>query len=448
MKRKRFYSLFSMRFISFVALWIGISNSLAYAQTTIDTILSNQILFDNNQLSIQPVLNQSWDFQHKKNCLTIQGAFYNQSNAVNTQVAHALLFNSFIDETIKERTFKKLRSTNGYEDEARWSLQYGHYSPKLKLSYFFHYTYRNMRQMVFNKESFEFVFAGNKMFEGDTISINDLQFRYVAYNQLQFGLSKTITKANHRVVIGAAISVLQSPQYLHLSADRSSIYTAPYGEYLDVKYNMQAEQANNGAPEFFSFKGTGMSADMHVSYQKNQNWMLRFNVFDVGFIKYSNEINSYKGDSAIKFEGIVIDNILNFTTPTIFKDFKSDSLFKILNIENSKKSFVYIHPVTFQLCFSKTIIHYKGMISIGIQHKTQSKYYPYVWSKFSYACKHHFVPSVSVGFGGYSYYNIGIDLTKRIRVCDVSIGSTNILGLFIPQHFTSSSLYFRASFVF
>jgi hypothetical protein len=95
MTRKRFYSLFSIRIYCVLALWIGLTNSLIFAQSSMDTSMINQVLFDNNQMSIQPVLNQSWDFLHKKNCLSVQGAFYNQSNAVNTQVTHAFLFNSF-----------------------------------------------------------------------------------------------------------------------------------------------------------------------------------------------------------------------------------------------------------------------------------------------------------------------------------------------------------------
>lgn len=414
----------------------------------IDTIYVHSPLFNNNTLNNQSILNQSWNYPSNKNYLNIQGAFFNQSNAVNTQIAYAILFKSFIDDAMKQRTFKQLKKNNGYEDEARWALQYAHYNPKCNLTYSFAYTYRNMRNMTFNKEAFQFVFAGNKMFEDDTISLNQVNFNYIAYNQLQVGISKTIQKPTHNVIIGGAISVLQSPQYLSLKADKSSIYTAPYGEYLDIKYNLQAQQANNGAPEFFSFKGTGMSADFHLSYQRKQNWMLRFNVNDIGFIKYSNEINTYKGDSAIKFEGIVIDNILNFTTPSIFKDFKADSLFKILNIENSKKSFLIIHPVTFQLAFSKMILKQRAMITVGVQHKTLPKYYPYVWGKFSYNCKHNFIPSVHVGFGGYSYYNLGVELAKKIGVASICIGSNNILGLIIPQHFTSSSLYIRASVVF
>ena len=435
-------------FLLFIVLMISMHSIYALRIKQDSTFDISNTLFKYNQFTIQPILNNAWNYKQKKNYLNIQGAFYNQSNAINTQIAHAILFKSFVDDKIKNRTFNKLRTNNGYEDEARWSIQYAHYSPKLKLSYSFAYTYRNMRNMVFNKEAFQFVFAGNKMFEDDTINIDKLAFEYMAYNQLQVGISKMIEKKNNCIVLGAAISVLQSPQYLSLKANNSSIYTAPYGEYLEVKYNMQAQQANNGAPEFFSFKGTGLSADFHVSYQRSQNWMLRFNVSDFGFVKYSNEINSYKGDSAIKFEGIVINDILNFTTPNIFKDFKSDSLFKILNIENSKKSFTVFHPVTFNLAFSKVILAGRGIVTIGVQQKTQAKYLPFVWSKFSYQCKRNFVPSVNVAFGGYSYYNLGFELAKKIRSVSVVVGSNNMLGLFIPQHFTSSSLYLRTSIVF
>jgi hypothetical protein len=103
---------------------------------------------------------------------------------------------------------------------------------------------------------------------------------------------------------------------------------------------------------------------------------------------------------------------------------------------------------TFQASYSQFILHKKGLLTLGVQYKMLPNYYPLIYAKFSYQLAHGFIPSASASFGGYSYYNIGAELSKTFRFGVVSVGSTNLLGVFLTNHFTSSSIYLRAAVIF
>jgi hypothetical protein len=408
-------------------------------------------LFQYNSLANPVILSSPWNYHDKRNYIAIQGFQGNQSTAINTDFVHAILLNKPIDSQLKNNTFKKLKPSNVYEDEISAELYYARYSETSKLlgkHYFFvGYQYRNFRTMIFDKDAFKFVFAGNKQFEEDTIHIENTSFNYTGFNQFQIGLNKIYEKNNKSYTFGFGISLLQSPVNIKISARQSSIYTALDGEYLDIKYNLKINQANQGPPEFFSFKGAGMSVDLGFSYFNSVKNSFRFSIKDLGFIKYTNDINSYYGDSTVHFEGIAIDNIFQYTTPTILTNFKADSLFKILNIGTNKNAFSSLLPTAFQASYSHFVLHKNGLITVGVQYKLLPHYLPLVYGKFSYAFKHGLVPSLSASFGGYSYYNVGVELSKTFKNGSLTAGTTNLLGVVATSHFTSSSIYLRLAIV-
>jgi hypothetical protein len=409
-------------------------------------------LFQYSCLSVPSILSSPWNYTQKKNYLSIQGFQGNNSNAVQTNFVHAILLNKSLDASIKEGTFRKLKKKNLYEDEINAELTYAHYVEHCKFlgkHYFFvSYKFRNMRNMKFDKEAFQLIFTGNKQFEEDTINIANTVFDYTGFNQYQIGINKIYEKESKTYTFGAALSLLQSPVNINLRARNSSIYTALDGEYLDVKYNMAVNQANQGPPEFFSFKGTGLGLDLNFGYFNNQKNAFRISATDLGFIKYTKDINNLKADSNLRFEGIQIDNILHYTQPSIFTNFEADSLFKILNVRATKKAYTNMLASTFQASYSQFILHKKGLLTLGVQYKMLPNYYPLIYAKFSYQLAHGFIPSASASFGGYSYYNIGAELSKTFRFGVVSVGSTNLLGVFLTNHFTSSSIYLRAAVIF
>ena len=51
--------------------------------------------------------------------------------------------------------------------------------------------------------------------------------------------------------------------------------------------------------------------------------------------------------------------------------------------------------------------------------------------------------SVTGGGGGYSWFNLGVEFAKRWKHFDLTIGTSNLLGLVVPTHYTGTGVYLR-----
>jgi Family of unknown function (DUF5723) len=383
--------------------------------------------------------------------------FHNISNAVNTDISRSFLFNGFIDQAMKDRTYKQLKKNNTYEDGVGGHVAYvqmirSKLNPDKGWQFSINYQYANNRFLHFGDQALKFALSGNAMFENDTIHFNKLVFDNRAYNKLSASLQR-VKKTQHGTwYYGGGLSLLQGIQNTHITLDNSSLYTAPDGEWLDVKYKLHYQQSTIGAPNFFAPKGLGGAADLYLSYEHKKDnaldYYIRFSATDIGFIRWQRDIAHYDGDSAIRFEGLVINNLLNFSTPSYLTNFGKDSLFAILHVTQSGKSYNTVMPMKFALTYGHALCKGKAMMNVGANYQLLPGYIPQLWGKFSYGCKYGFVPSISASFGGYSYYNVGLELSKLFRYGQISIGSQNVAGLIIPSHVTASSVYARLGLSF
>jgi hypothetical protein len=51
--------------------------------------------------------------------------------------------------------------------------------------------------------------------------------------------------------------------------------------------------------------------------------------------------------------------------------------------------------------------------------------------------------SVSAGGGNYSLFNLGAEFSKSWKYFDFALGTSNLIGLVAPAHYTGTGLYLR-----
>lgn len=404
-----------------------------------------------NSYGLNEVYENGFDYRHQSNYVGVNFSFGHNSNAVSSGLAYNFISNGYIDSTKKEKVYAQLQGKNKYEDRLISGLTYAHVisSKKEEEKYllYFKYAYNNERNILFTNDALQIALSGNKRFEDDTAVLGKTQLTSLAWNQYGIGFSKLCYKPNFHIYWGITASLLSSPQYNSLKLEDSYLYTAELGEYLDVKYNIDFRQVDPGAPEFFSFKGTGFLADAHLSYGKPNNYSIRFSAENLGFIKYKKEVNRYAGDSSIHFEGIDVMGLNSFGGSG-FSNFNADSLFTILSIQKSTESFTYTLPFAMNLSFHKALFAQQGMLSIGLNYRYLPQYYPFFWTKYMHGFKRNYMLGGSLAFGGYTKFNIGVEAGKEWKNFRVNVGSNSLFGFFMPKTYTSSSLYVRVAATF
>ncbi|MCW3127191.1 MAG: hypothetical protein JWO03_2849 [Bacteroidetes bacterium] len=367
--------------------------------------------------------------------------FHVNSNALMTTFAGAFLTGKEITDQMKGRVVNYAPKLIKYEDEMKAGLSYKHYFKKPSVTLYVSYYHRNMRFLTTSRDGFELIFYGNKRFEDKTADLSNIHFENLMYNQYSVGISKS----DGHFFGGINLSFLQGFNDQQLTNSKGSLYTAPYGEYLDVAYNLSFNQANNGASKFFDLDGKGFSADLQLGYNTDK-FRISFTVQDLGLITWKGKTTNYTGDTALRYNGIVINDLTNLAGSGL-AGLKLDSVFGVLGPKKTNKAYATNLPTTFQLNYSQLIKLKKHdmILTASISTRLLQNYYAYGYVKAAFLLDHSWTTSVSAGAGGYSLFNLGMDVGKRWRNLDFIIGSNNLIGSLLPMYFPGSSGYFRVT---
>jgi hypothetical protein len=231
-----------------------------------------------------------------------------------------------------------------------------------------------------------------------------------------------VSKAIGHFFVGLNISFLQGFNNQQFTNTHGSLYTAPFGEYLDLSYNMVFNQSNTSSSKFFDMNGSGFSADLQVVYHTAKS-RFSFTVQDLGSIAWNKNTLNYVGDTAIHYDGIRVDDITKG-----LQGINLDSLATVLTPHKSTRAYTTTLPTTIQASFSQLIKLKKSsmILTIGINTHLLHNYYAYGYVKTAFLLPHDWTTAVSLGAGGYSLCNLGVDV-----------------GSILPMYYPGCSAYFR-----
>jgi hypothetical protein len=328
-----------------------------------------------------------------------------------------------------------------YEDELKAGLSYKHYFKKPALQLYVSFYHRNLRTLMTSSDAFKLVFEGNAPFENQTASLNNIQFENLMYNQYSIGVSKT----DGHFMVGVNLSYLQGFTNQQIKNPNGSLYTAPYGEYLDLSYNLTFNEATPGASHFFDVNGQGLSADLRFEYNTG-NSRFSFTVQDLGYITWGKHAVNYTGDTSLRYSGIVINDITSLAGSGL-QGLKLDSVIAALGPKKTTNEYSTTLPATFQATFSQLfkLRSHSMIVTAGINTRLIADYYAYGYIKTTFLLDHQWATSVSAGAGGYSLFNLGYDFGRKWKNFDFLLGTNNLIGCLLPMYYPGSSFYLRVA---
>jgi hypothetical protein len=395
--------------------------------------------FDNTHtyISLSPLLSESY----AENTVQLDAELQVNSNSVLTTFAASFLFNKTITDDNKKASLLFGGKQLKYQDELKTGITYKHYFKKSGVGIYVSYYHRNTRSLVTTRDAFELLFYGNKKFEDKTADLSNIHFENMMYNQYSIGISKS----DGHFYIGANLSFLQGFNDQQLTNTKGGLYTATYGEYLDLSYNMTFNQSNTDASKFFDLNGTGFSADLQLGYNTERS-RFSFTVQDLGSISWNKKAINYTGDTTIHYDGIAFNNITNITGGGL-SGINLDSTINALVPSKTAKSYSTFLPATIQFTYSRLfkLKKHSMILTAGINTKILPNYYAYGFVKTTFLLGQNWSTGVSAGGGGYSLFNLGVDVGKKWRNLDFILGTSNLIGSILPMYYPGSSVYLRVA---
>lgn len=377
-----------------------------------------------------------------RNRITVDFDYSANSNGAPMNMVYALLFRNEITPALKGRGSNNIKDMLRLEDFMKTGLTYRHHIKRWDGEVFFSYHHRQMRNVNATKGLYDLVFYGNARFAGDTVDISNLRVQNYIYNQYTGGIRKQIDYGKLQMEFGIGLSFLQIINQQDISTRDSWIYTAEDGDTIRVKYDLTFNNAREGANTFFQRNGLGASGDIHLAFMNRDKWKLSVDFLDVGYMYFRKTPVNYSAAKEIEFRGIVLPNLLNFS-PQTFDTLNLDSAVRSYLPTKTNNQYNLFIPFTASIAFSKPLLNNRLVLTFGYQYRFLPGYYGYGYVKANYFMKKNMVVSVTGGGGGYSWFNLGVEFSKRWKYFDLTIGSSNLLGTLIPTHYTGTGLYLR-----
>lgn len=401
----------------------------------------NPLQFNYTGTSINNPFTQGWR-EGATNRLTVDFDYFNNSNAAPASLTYAFLFKNEITGKMKDLTDSRIKKFLRYDDFMKTGLTYSHYFKKWDGKVILGYYHRQFRNISATKDAFQTAFYGNARFEGDTADLSNLQFNNYLYNQLSLGIQKKVDYGNYQMHFGIVGSFLQCFNHQQIETREAWIYTAPDADSLSVQYDLTLNIGREGATKFFQLNGAGASVDFNMAFGNRDNWKLSLDVFDIGYMTFRKAPTNYSAQKFIVFKGIVLPSLLEFSSQT-FDTLNLDSTIKAMLPGKTNSKYSVFMPFTAQAVFSKSLLHNKLVLNVGLQYRHLPGYYVYGFAKVNYFIKPDMVFSGSVGAGAYSICNVGVEFSKSWKYFDLTLGTSNLLGVVAPMYFSGTSIFLR-----
>ncbi len=239
----------------------------------------------------------------------LEGKVNIYSNALNQDFIQALYLGDYLNADIKEgvdlqsRNYLFAETRMGLGIEVKTRLKEGSRFRNIFGMRIFNQRFIHAN---FNADSYQLLFFGNTLFQSEDAYLNKLEYNDMHYSGLQLFYGKEWINGQHRHTLLSRPSLLIGHSYQRLFFDSGKLYTALFGEFLNLEANYTYQEVNPN--NTFSINGLGAGIDLIYQYKNDeQDWSISAGLEDLGMIRWMNQAESVSKDTSLWLQGAVSD---------------------------------------------------------------------------------------------------------------------------------------------
>ena len=284
---------------------------------------------------------------------------------------------------------------------------------------------------------------GRPEYAEQVADLGNFKFNLLRYQQFRFGWDWK-GDATHGS-FGCAFSLLSGEQNIYINAPFADLYTAGDGTYMDLLLRMNVQQTDVNNRKFFAQNGMGLSTDFYYELPYiflKKHGRIKFEVKDLGFIRWSSNSMNYSADSLYHYDGVNVADL--FHLHSVSSLLNTDS---IVNNNTKREKQQYTTYIPFTIDIHTKVFYGKHMaFEKGItwwHNNTSALPYYYVKLHFLLGKKKNSDVAYLMGYGGYGGFNAGVeakfDFAKHYSV---HIADNYLFSGFLPNS-TGMGVYFK-----
>ena len=378
-----------------------------------------------------------------------------ESGSLDKSFLNTMLYGGYISEIKKTRWINSGEENNVLYSEINNRLSYtfkkNNYSFGISLSD------RNILNTSFSDDLLRLVFEGNFNYQNKTLDFGGTSIRADRFQQYTFTYGTNIKK----VKVTTSLSYLAGNHHLSYIIEKGSLYTAAFGNSLDIAYDMSAFVSDTTSLNPFKNNGNGLALGLSTEFKFKEK-TIHISFSDLGFIMWDPTSFNLATDSNFNFSGIEVENILSFSDSVIQENNINDGI-----LNTNQVSFKSYIPANFHFRISGySNYKYLKNYTLGIQAKWQpyldntplsfakirqgfneSNFKNLYYIKSILNAKYcNIIPTLS--YGGYSSYtNLGLALSKG-KKHNLTLGTHHLEDVLKKNSAKAISFYFNIKFKF
>lgn len=278
----------------------------------------------------------------------------------------------------------------------------------------------------FTDDLYEFSIMGNQFFEDQQMIFSGSNFTNFRVQSL--GLGTFFSSRTNQVSLGLQLNYLNPNFFFRAKSLTGYLYTAENGSYLDLSSELEGQSAGSLNNGFLRSNGSGVSLNVFLNTQiqlldsEKPHANLTLELTDVGFLNLNKNVRQFKQDTLILgYRGVDLFEINNLDSLSEMLDF---------NLQENTESFNYTLPFYAHLSLEQKFAQHS--LKIGVINRNLEAYKTYVYLSDYHRLSDHFSALYQLGYGGYSYFNLGSGLRYTNQHFDIQLNTRNITA-FLAQ---------------
>lgn len=301
---------------------------------------------------------------------------------------------------------------------------------------FVNYRITRHQSFKFSDDFGRFFFKGNKQFAGDSIVADDLRYLTTRYDNIQVGWMSSFTIKNRPANLSISTGVSRGLEYRKIKIHKGRIFTEENGDYVDVRLDMEAQQAVFSPLQIASHSGFGALADINFNMMLSQKSSIGISISDLGFIGWDNRSSQYgRADSTVRFEGVFIPS-LDSLSSSEYSARLGDSIVTRFQIPYTVGGFSTALPTKIKINYTMSFTP-KNFVSVKLNLMAFTTYRPQLAFESLNFIGSNFYSTSGIAFGGFGpfdvYQRVGWQINKRFYT---GIGLFGIEGIILPNLLT------------
>lgn len=387
----------------------------------------------------------------KGNVISLKADLQVNSTAITNQFLYDFYNGRYLTDDLKKKNSARMKDVNllGYRFDAALAFTVADTGNRNN-GFFGILEHHDRMELSFDKEFFDLYFFGNAQYTGKLAELDDLSLDILTFQQLKAGIYRSFGKSNKHQA-GFALGFCKGQKNLSVDVNEAALFTEQDAMYVSLDADMSLHRSDSSSSDLKAVNGVGASADLFWKFTDKHNNHFSLALSDIGCIKWSSRSQQYSRDTAYRFEGFEVKDMLDLSSTT-FSGKTKDSILNEFSFADKRGSYTTWLPLQFNVTYDRLFCKEKLLLSAQVKHEFFSKFAPQTVIKpaYCYRWKNSELRLAAIlMMRGYGRFNAGAEITANIAGTFFMQLGTGFLNSYIsPANSAGAGGYFSISKAF